>query len=194
MAKLTGVTIPSNLAGGDIITETWVDAVSNSVSAIDGILGQYERIYTAGNFSNFSATTETNIFSAVIPANSLATNNYIIFEGAFSLDNDTGADQTPTMKIYFGAHSSTVTLPVDVTVTSPQMMFFKGVCRGVGAATQKIGLVFYGNFVDSYVREIYLNAYEDSTLAKTLKLTYSEATATTTVQIFFTEVNLADVS
>ena len=84
MAKVTGVTLPSDLDDTDVATEAnFFNPVYESLSGLDTAVGKDETIYHTTEKLSFSETSETTMWTMTIPADTLGTGNIVKFKMFF---------------------------------------------------------------------------------------------------------------
>lgn len=106
MAKHTGLTVPADLADGDIITETWVDNTRTAINALDSESGR--RVVVANNCTYVDWTNTAAEYTCInytIPGGTLVNGKAIRFNSWWHIYNNTGATTTQNFKVTYGATS-----------------------------------------------------------------------------------------
>lgn len=120
MAKLTGLTLPANLAHGATLSETDYDNVTTSIGVLDSIVGQREVIYSTGTkVKLLNDATVTTVASFTVPGGTLGTNNWIecVLHGLYHNPASTTRNMSSTMT--YGSTSEQVNWEMEVIANVP---------------------------------------------------------------------------
>ena len=202
--KVTSVTHPSNLADGDTITETWVDAVTTSIEGLDAALGQQEPVAISTSLLTVSNTTETALLSFTVGAGVLGAANAIEVAAFCRAYNTSGnGDTSYTFRLKYGS-STLVTLTNYIEDGNfSGGVLVQGALHAAGATVQR-GVLFSGGAFDVHnvglSRGIWNSNYgtsaENSAGALTFSLTVQFPSAPGTARFYrlYAKALLIDVS
>lgn len=183
MPKIIGVTYPANLSDTDIVPESWVDAVTDSITSIDSGAGRSIVVAAEDTIINVvNSTAVTTIFDYTIPGGSLGSGGVAYkWETWFTLLNNTGGNVDMTAIVYYGSTAIYTHNLKPSSTTLRQVLKFEGILRANASASAQSALGFWNPVVSTYFVNYqtwkYGTAAETSTSDLNLKMTFQMGTA-----------------
>lgn len=136
--------------------------------------------------------TETDTWSYTLPANALPSKGRIDIRCWGLWKNNTGSNNTPSNKFYFGSQSLTLVGPVLTTgATELPFEFFLSIYALNATNSQKVFarsqypayLSALGNCTAQYISENHVSASEDTTTSKVIKFSVTHPSANANLQL-----------
>ena len=201
MAKVTGVTLPSDLNDTDVASEAnFFNPVYESLEALDAAVGKMEPLHNSSTDITISNTTETNMATFSVPAGALGTANIIKIKIFGRAKSDGTGDVDFTLRLKYGGTTiCSCTGYIEGDTGKDNTFILDAIMSEQGTTSLQVGVLqAYGPNFGIGINQVPTGdtgtGSEDSTGILTLSVTAQLASAIGDIIVYYSEATLIDIS